>query len=236
MADYTGLTLTSAIRFIHSRLGSKLIVPELNDDEIARIITKESLITYSKFFPYYNPVKLTPDDEIKGQRYIFKIPNRDFLEVMQVKNMYTSTGGGMYGISNQIPVTVNPVSGQQYEDIRSMTYTPTTWRFLEPNLLEVFPKSGIYKVITVYLETVHPPHLKTIGLNMREHFLDLCYYDVLLALRPLRHRFETLTTEFGTISLFLEQIDSAESNRNQLLQLFKDNRIRSSKTKKLWYS
>lgn len=49
---YSGLTLTSVLRYINRRLGSTMQEIELSEEEIIRIVLQESLITYSKYFPY----------------------------------------------------------------------------------------------------------------------------------------------------------------------------------------
>jgi hypothetical protein len=72
----------------------------------------------------------------------------------------------------------------------------------------------------IEIDAMHPDHLKTIGIKMREHFYKLALLDVLITLQPLRHRFETISSEYGPISLFLEKIDSASAEKEALLQLF----------------
>ena len=57
---------------------------------------------------------------------------------------------------------------------------------------------------------------------MREDFCLLCLYDVLLAIRPIRKRFATINTAFGSLEPFNEMVDSAESNRNDLLNKRKE--------------
>jgi len=67
---------------------------------------------------------------------------------------------------------------------------------------------------------MHPDHLKTIGIKMRDHFYRLALLDVLVSLQPLRHRFETISSEYGPVSLFLEKIDNASNEREALIQNF----------------
>ena len=67
---------------------------------------------------------------------------------------------------------------------------------------------------------MHPDHLRTIGIKMRDHFYHLALLDVLVSLQPLRHRFETISSEYGPVSLFLEKIDGASAERETLIQTF----------------
>ena len=71
---------------------------------------------------------------------------------------------------------------------------------------------------------------------MRDDFLKLCYYDVLISIYPLRHRFNTLTTPYGQIDLFTDQVDIAKDEREALLDKFRDNFLKASNVKKIYFA
>jgi len=83
---------------------------------------------------------------------------------------------------------------------------------------------------------MHPDHLKTIGIRMREHFYRLALLDVLVSLQPLRHRFETISSEYGPISLFLEKIDSASAERESLIQMFEQRSMFTGSKRRIMFA
>lgn len=230
---YSGVTATDCLRYLNRRLGVLRQEIELTEEEIMNVVFKESLITYSKFFPYYYRLGITAEDSIGGgYSNTYRIPNDDRLEIFNVHKVYLDNMNQFGG--SLLPVVNDPYTSQLLNDYLSSTITPTTFEFKSPNLVTIRPK--IEKVGSAMLEirAVHPRHLKTIGIEMRDEFYELCYYDVLISLYPLRHRFESFNTPYGTIQPFLEAVDSAESNRSQLLESWKEKMLLQSNIKRLW--
>ena len=79
----------------------------------------------------------------------------------------------------------------------------------------------------ITLKSTHPKHLRSIKDALREEFLKLAYLDVLESIYPIRKRFETLNSPVGNISLFMESVERAHDEREQLLQSFQENVLRS---------
>ena len=79
----------------------------------------------------------------------------------------------------------------------------------------------------------HPRHLKTIDVKQREDFCLLCLYDVLLSIKPIRKRFATISTAYGSLEPFNEMIDNAESNRNELLNKWNDQQLMAADAMKI---
>ena len=88
--------------------------------------------------------------------------------------------------------------------------------------------------LTVQFKAVHPEHLKTIQPNLRDDFLQLAFYDVCIALYPLRHRFQNISTVYGSLEPFTELLDSAADNRAALLDKWRTNLLNSGDQKKIW--
>jgi len=87
MAEFQSTCLTDCIRYIHRNLGTKLIIPELSVGEISRIITQESLKTYSKFFPYVLRIPINESLAVSGKPGFYRIPNLDMLETIRMRMM-----------------------------------------------------------------------------------------------------------------------------------------------------
>lgn len=220
MAEFQSTCLTDCIRYIHRNLGTKLMIPEINAKEISKIITQESLKTYSKFFPYLVRSPIDDTLAIQGKPGFYRIPNLDMLEPIRMRMMHGNNSYAFTNGSSAVPMTLNPIAAQLYDDYLSAVTTPMTWSYWAPNVLERYPKQGTFNNLVIEVESMHPDHLKTIGIKMREHFYKLALLDVLITLQPLRHRFETISSEYGPISLFLEKIDNAASDRDALLSIF----------------
>jgi hypothetical protein len=116
-----------------------------------------------------------------------------------------------------------------------MFVTPDIIEFWPPNKIVI--KQNYYNIsglLSVQFKAVHPTHMKTIEGNLRDDFLHLCLYDVLISLYPLRHRFQTISTVYGSLEPFFEMVDNAENNRKDLLEKWRNNYLYSGEEKKIW--
>ena len=236
MTEFQSTCLTDCIRYVHRNLGIKLILPELSISEIGRIVTQESLKTFSKFFPYVLRISIDDSVAIKGKAGFYKIPNLDMLEPIRMRMMYGNNSFAFTNGTSAIPMTLNPIAAQLYDDYLSAVATPMTWRYWAPDILERYPKQGNFNNLVIEVDAMHPDHLKTIGIRMREHFYRLALLDVLVSLQPLRHRFETISSEYGPISLFLEKIDSASAERESLIQMFEQRSMFTGSKRRIMFA
>lgn len=236
MAEFQSTNITDCVRYIYRNLGAKLIIPELSTSEIVRIIQQESLKTFSKYFPYVLRMNMTNEMQIPGKPGFYKIPNMEMLEMIRMRMMW---GNNAYSFTNglaSIPLSLNPIASQLYSDYLSAVTTPLTWTYHAPDILERYPKQGTNYNLVIEVETVHPDHLKTIGIKMRDHFYRLALLDVLISLYPLRRRFETLSSEYGAISLVIDKIESASNERDNLLQVFEQRSIFTGNRKRAFFA
>jgi hypothetical protein len=126
MAEFQSTCLTDCIRYIHRNLGTKLIIPELSTNEISRIVTQESLKTFSKFFPYVLRIPIDNSLAIAGKPGFYKIPNLDMLETIRMRMMFGNNSYAFTNGTSAIPMTLNPISAQLYDDYLSAVATPMT--------------------------------------------------------------------------------------------------------------
>lgn len=229
---YSGMTPTMVLRYINRRLGAVMQEIELTEEEIMRVVFQQSIRTYSTYFPYHYRMMLTGDNLISGSSNTYHIPRNDNIEIIGIHKLWMSNMI-QYG-STMIPISTNPFANQIFNDFASMTTTPITWTYLPPNKITIYPKIINYKSATLEVKAQHPKHLKTIPIAMSDSFLELCLLDVLISLYPLRHRFESMNTVYGAIQPFLEMVDRAQDDRDNLLELFKENLLRDGNAKRLW--
>jgi hypothetical protein len=229
---YTGLTATQVLRFINRNLGTMLQEIELSQEEMMRVIFQETLPTFSKYFPYKYRMTVGNADFIQGSLNTYEIPNSDNLEIIGIHKVFISNMA-QFG-STMIPLSYNPFETQIFNDFVSMTVTPVTWTYIPPNKVTVFPKIVNYQSAILEVKSVHPKHMKTVPMNMRDEFMRLALLDVLVSLYPLRKRFETMTTPFGTLQPFMEMVERSIDDRNALLERFNSLVLKDSNAKRIF--
>lgn len=228
-----GLSNTQVLRYLNMRLGTVVQKLELSQEEIMRIVHQESLLTFSKYFPYIIRERITPDREI-GNTGNYNI-HIDGIEILGVVKVYMQDHLFYGHIANPL-YQMHPIDAQISDDILSKFATPRTWRFKHPNILEIYPKLkiGAGNGPMVEMRVVHPPHLKTIPMNMRDRFLQLCLLDVLIALYPIRKRFEVMSTPYAEITPFMEMVERAQDDRSALIEQWQLEALRNSATRKIF--
>ena len=229
---YTGLTATQVLRYLNRMLGVLVQELEISEEEMMRVVFQESLPTYSKFFPYRYRTALSGANFVQGTTNTYQIPAESNLEIIGIHKVYISNMV-QFG-STMIPLSLNPFENQIFNDFASMTVTPVTFTYIPPYEIQIFPKIIASRSAILEVKAIHPKHLKTIPMNMRDEFLKLCLYDVLLSLYPLRHRFENFTTVYGSIQPFLDMVDSAKDDKDALIERFRENLLKDSNTRRIW--
>jgi hypothetical protein len=228
------LSSTYIIRFIEKKLGYKFNELEITHDEILENIQEESLITFSKYYPYQ--VMETIDDSQKvedtaNEYYI----NTDF-EILGVAKLYDNFS--MYVdvglMPNNIRQMADPMSRQFMADATSINRNPLVYQFNHPNTITVMPALYMLKQAKVKLNCVHPNHFGTIPTNLQDEFLKLALYDTKESLYQIRHRFANLQTAFGNIELFIDDLAEASDKKQELLENWRKNFAKQSNRKKLY--
>jgi hypothetical protein len=229
---YSGLTQTQVLRYLNRTLGTLLQEMELTEEEMMRVVFQESLATYSKFYPYKYRLTVNQAGFVPGSLNTYEIPNTDNLEIIGIHKVFISNMA-QFG-STMVPLSYNPFESQIFNDYVSMTVTPVTWQYLPPNQVTVFPKIINYQSAILEVKAIHPKHLKTIPMNMRDEFLKLCMLDVLVSLYPLRHRFESFTTPYGTMQPFMEMVDRSTDERKELLERWNTLYLKDATAKRIF--
>jgi hypothetical protein len=58
--------------------------------------------------------------------------------------------------------------------------------------------------------------------------------DVLVSLYPLRHRFESFTTPYGTMQPFMEMVDRSTDERKELLERWNTLYLKDATAKRIF--
>ena len=225
--SFSGLTPSIVLRDIRRKLGAVAYDLELSDDEIMRVVFQITLPVFSKYFPYRYRVIIGPKDEIVGGKACYVLPQEKGMEIMGVSKVLVSNQWNYTYNSYLAAGMTNPYDSQLSNDFASITMPRVTWHTIGTTHIEIYPRLwGDYRAM-ITLKSTHPKHLRSIKDALREEFLKLAYLDVLESIYPIRKRFETLNSPVGTISLFMESVERAHDEREQLLQSFQENVLRS---------
>jgi len=231
---YRGLTPTDVIRHIKRQIGAVVYDIELSDDEMMAVVFQHTIPTFSKYFPYRFRVLVTEKDEVVAGKSTYILPDIDGLEVMGISKVQVGEFYNLGYNSGLVQGFANPYDSQLFADFRSVTQTPVTSHFIAPNHIEIFPKLWLRRSAIVTVKAVHPKHLRTIKESLRDDFLHLALLDVLESLYPIRKKFENISSPYGSINLFLEQVERAHDEREQLLEKFHENVLRDSDAPKIF--
>lgn len=233
------LTPTSVLTYIEKYLGFQFTDIELSHDEILRNIRSDTLVVFSKYFPYQERLLInSKKDLVPG--YI----NRYFLNCEnQILNVNRIIGLGTMG-SDAISTYVHPsaimqmmgdpVSMQMSADILSLTKNPITFVYYHPNQVEIAPNYAMSNNYIIMCNTVHPDHFGTIPSMLENEFLRLAYYDTCIVLYSLRKRFNNLQTSFGSMELNLDDLSDAQNKREEIIEKMVSSSLRYGKRKKIF--
>lgn len=227
-----GMNPSIVLQSIEKNLGATFQVLELTNEDIMSIIVNETIPTFSLFYPFYTLVPIHPERDKVPQRFnTFYI--RTDLEIIGVSKIMAENYMGNGGLPMAF-YDSDPVNRQMTADVASMFLQPITFDFEEPNIVSVYPKTQLFGEFLIEIKAVHPSHMATIPIAMRTEFLELALYDVRIALYPIRHKFQTINTTFGSIELFMDKLDSAQDDKKQLLDKWRQNFAKSSKRRKIF--
>jgi hypothetical protein len=226
------MSATDTLRHIERKLGASFQRLELDQDEIMDTVISETLPTFSNYFPYHHRHIVVPERDQVVDRYGVYYLKTDF-DVLGISKI-SIDGGNVMGAIPRAQINTNPFDMKISSDMLSAIENPLTFNYEAPDKLEIFPKGLITNVILVEMKVVHPSHLRTIPLNMREQFLKLALYDVQDSLHKIRRHFENMNTTFMNIELFLQDLEEASTKREDLLETWRSNFLKSHHNKKLY--
>lgn len=228
------ISTTKILRYIKRNLGASHRPLPISDEDIIDIIQDDTLTTFSNYFPYLYNVEIKATNRVPNRAGVYFIDG-DGLEILGVFDVKRTHGSPfLEGYADSYVSAVDGMSHQLITDISSYTQVPTTFEFLPPNMVEVFPKNYFNENMLVTLKCVHPAHLATVPLSMREEFYTLALLDVKIALWQILKNYSGLATAVGNIELKIEDYEAATSERKDLLERWRENYLKDSLRRKIW--
>lgn len=228
------LNTTKVLRFIEKSLGYRFTDLEISPDEIMEDLKMFTLKTYSKYFPYITNINIIKAEKL-DDKYNKMYVDTNGLEILSINRLIT---GNMEYVDPTIitrtsfqPDIFSSISSM---DMYSMVRNPITFRFYPPDVVEVYPAVIGLANACLYVNCVHPEHFGTIPANMEEQFLKLAVLDTKINLYHMRHRFSNLQTAFGDIEMFIDDLQEAESKKEELIEYWRKNAFKNANRKRIY--
>jgi hypothetical protein len=229
----TMLNTTYVLRHLERKLGFKFNELEIDSEEIMDTLREETLVTFSKFFPYQVNSEISDATKLETASNEYYI-NTDF-QILNVARVYDNTT--MYAGGGLLPYTGNmmdPMSRQFTADAMSMNKNPLVYEFFHPNILKISPALYVMRETKILLNCVHPDHFATIPTNLQSEFLKLALYDIKETLFQIRRRFANLQTAYGNIELFIDDLQEATQLKTDMLAEWRRHAGKQANRKKLY--
>lgn len=232
------LSPTKVINYIEKCLGFQFTDIELTHEEILNNIRTDTLITFSKYFPYQERLLIDSEkDLVPGyvNRYYLNCEN-EILNVNRIIGLGTMGSDAIAAFvhpSAMAQMMGDPISLQMSADILSLTKNPITFIYYHPNQVEIAPNYAMSNNYVVMCNNVHPEHFGTIPTLLERDFLDLAYYDTAMILYSIRKRFSNMQTSFGSMELNLDDLAEAKDKRTELIERMTSSSLRNGKRKKI---
>jgi hypothetical protein len=186
------------------------------------VVRLQSLPLFSKYFPALFRLTLDTSDSnvrIENRNNMFRIPNNLIKNerIVGIKRVITDiTYGTAEGFL--LAYDTNVFDRQFRADIASVAALPTTFNFIQPNIVEINPHNFYFRKFLVELKIEHDPNLFTIPKNLIDEFLKLALIDVKRSLYNIRKNFPTISTAFGNLEFDMESVQGMDDRKQELLE------------------
>jgi len=221
------------INYVKARLGGSAHRIELDDEAINRLIHEQTLKTISTYFPLQKKIVVTTANKILDpmNRDEYYLPDMDE-DVISIAQIIPPTSGfGVYVNNNLTYQLNNNIGSTMLDGLGNIIYLAT---FVPPNRVKITPVLPNNWPSFVLLINVAHKDFITLTPGLREIVMKLALLDCKIDIFGIRSYFATLNTEFGQIELNLSSLESAISEREELIEKMRSKQLFSSTRKKVW--
>lgn len=232
------MNLSRAISSIIQQYGLYGITLPFKDNEghtiptenvIRNVLTTNTIPTYSQFLPWNrtgdcNIDNLKAYDPAKGIYYLPAfLTLTPVMYVIDVRLPYHNTRGTYgdvspaYGINRSVE---GVITATEYMMLAGQMRSEPTFEYLGNNKIRLygFPKT----TLTFEVACEHEPNGETIEDSCYDSFMELATLDTKMFLYNSLKMYHEIPTAFGNINLRIDDYTQAESERNQLLDKWRD--------------
>ena len=193
------LNQSRLLQYIKTNLAFPFQLIEYTDTQILEYVTTFTL----REFSYYMPDKVTigynlglAANKVPGKGNEYYIQDEQGLEILNVANIYFSTGNlMMFGHPPLGPMSFGEVRSWVLDVevaglVKGFSNWEYTFEFKHPNIVRISPAPNSEGMVAIEYERVHPPDLSKIPNDLQMMFSDLCLADIMILLGRLRKRYE----------------------------------------------
>jgi len=242
--------MTDLLELIERRLGTRqLNLPSTLSKDIwaDEVIEKDTLRTFSRFYPHKIPYMLT-EDRKKGPYYLIDEKLCNSIEILGCGDidwkLLSKTApawgwGGPGAYFTMFDFFSNSMSlddigqYQMLTDHVSMLKTSLYVEFYPPNMIRL--ESALSNNMTQYLKAIplnlfvkHAKNLMTIPPTQMETFEQLATCDTAIFLYNNLKYYQNVETVFATTDLNLDVLQDYQSRRDDLIQVLRDSYVSAS--------
>lgn len=198
MANYTDLDLLSSVK---ERLGYPYALIELEDDEIMKIIRKNAIRKFSKYFPYNMILGLTKDsteEYFDISKHI--LPEQEVMSVIRIISngligeVASGSTLGQYGLNTYEQMPIDSLQ----KDIPTFTLSPDKSR------IKLDTSVYSYTEITIEVNLTHPYDLSSIPASLIETLETISVGEVSKILYAIRSTYQSINGASGEVNLNLD--------------------------------
>lgn len=231
--------MTYLLTKIENRLGTDMLdLPEeLRKEKWAeKVIIPDTLVTWSRYFPYEFRYRITPDMKMKNGWYLLDEELFGDCRILGVKNIDWSTFnsnvyGGPYGMYDYMSAGYD--IGDMYglinqANINSLFNNGIYINFEPPNKFRLESTYGAQVSMNnfeVFVLIEHNPNLTTISATQMETFESLALADVAGFLYNKLKMFQDLQTVYATVNLRLEDLQVEYQKRDEIINYIKESYV-----------
>ena len=203
--------------------------PVPTENILKEIIGTVTVPIYSQFVPWMRDctVDIASLKQISDIENIYELPALlTGTEVMYVIDVsmpfqnYRGTYGDIapaYGINRSVQ---GVATSQAYMMVAGQMRAEPTFEYLGKNKIRLYgyPKT----LINIKVAAVHESDCETIEEGCRDSFMQLATLDVKMTMYNTLKMYDGIPSAFGEIKLKTEDLQNAESERNELLEKWRD--------------
>lgn len=207
---------------------------ENGDQALMDVINLKTIKTFSTFYPHVvtKSVDLTTELECLKEEYtesIYRIPENIFgdREIMYIRTINMKSkllGNGFISptFDGSIETYNMLMQTQANANLASVAAPPITFKFEKPNKLYLYNVATAYGMIDIEFGIEHSANLATIPMTAWDSFYELALLDVKRFLFNTLKHYTELQTAYGNINLRIDDWSSAESDRRDLIERWRD--------------
>ena len=244
MAGYAN-NMTNLLNKIERRLGTKpLNLPDdISKDKWAEVITTDTLVTFSRYYPNAFKYKLGPADKKNGYYYLDEdmVGGAKILGLRDISwedfatdslGVQESAGYGIYDFLGANYGMADVALIQMRADHMSLFNNGIYPVFEPPNRIKLQSATssdvGGISSFHVWILLEHNPNLTTISATQMETFEALAQADIAQFLYRYLKYYDQLQTVYATIDLKLQDLETEANKRDEVLNFIKESYVTAS--------